>query len=166
MGRHPTDYSKFRALVDARYKAVTLPADCKEILPLEINVATSVSWHLRWYLEFSDNKYIRVAERYEKFAQMIGLSRRVNVALHYGEIVNRAGDGLPGYLASDPVDIRIDDSCGAIHLHYLAQNPHHPNASVEGLDLDDMDMFTFVNGIFKHRLTKKPLDAIFRFKIR
>jgi len=166
MGRAPTDYSQFRAVVDAQYKALNLPPDCKEILPLEITVATSVSWHVRWYLEFNDNKYIRVAERYQKFAQLIGLSRRIYLALHYSEIVKRGDDGLPGYIASDPVDIRIDDSCGPIHLHYNAPNPHHPNDSVDGLDLDSMDMFTFVKGIFRHRSTKKPLDAIFKFKIR
>lgn len=166
MVRLPTEYSKFRGFVDAQYKTLVLPQDCKEILPLDIKVATSESWHLRWFLEFADNKYIRVAERYEKFAKMIGMCRRVYVAYHYGKIVNRDSNGLPGYLASDPVDIRIDDSCGPIHLHYNAQNPHHPKDAVVGLDLDDMDMFMFVNGIFKHRAKKKPLDAVFKFKIR
>ncbi len=166
MARRPTDYSTFRTFVDEQYQALTLPPDCKETLPLDIKVATSVSWHLRWFLEFTDNKYIRIAERYEKFAQMIGLSRRIYVARHYGQIVSRSDDGLPGYLPADPVDIRIDDTCGPIHLHYNAPNPHHPQASIEGLDLDDLDMFTFVNGIFKHRSTNKPLDRIFKFKIR
>jgi hypothetical protein len=166
MGRLPTDYSQFRAFVDAEYSALVLPSDCKEVVPLDIKVATSVSWHVSWVLEFTDDKYIRVAERYEKFAQMIGLCRRVYVAHHYGDIVKRTSDGSPAYLGSDPVDIRIDDSCSAIHLHYKSQNPHYPNSAVEGLDLDDMDMFTFVKGIFKHRSTKKSLDAIFKFKIR
>ncbi|MGH9740877.1 MAG: hypothetical protein ACRD51_00850 [Candidatus Acidiferrum sp.] len=165
MAQRPTDYAQFRAFVDPQYNALVLPADCKEILALDIKVATSVSWHLSWLLEFTDNKYIRVAERYEKFAKLIGVSRRIYVAYHYGEIVNRNMDGLPGYLSADPVDIRIDSSCSPIHLHYNAPNPHYPNDSVQGLDLDDMDMFTFVNGIFKHRSTKKPLDKIFKFKI-
>jgi hypothetical protein len=63
------------------------------------------------------------------------------------------------------VDIRIDDSCSPIHLHYNSQNPHHSNASVKGLDLDDMDMFPFVNGIFRLRSNKKPLNTIFGLKI-
>jgi hypothetical protein len=166
MGRSPTDYTTFRTFVDKEYGTLTLPSDCKEIHPLDITRPTLDSWHLRWYLEFANNKYIRVAERYEKFSKMIGVSRRVYVAYHYGEIVMRGSDNLPGYLPADPVDIRIDDSCGPIHLHYSAPNPHHSQVSVQGLDLDDMDMFTFVNNIFKHRLTKKPLDTIFKFKIR
>ena len=166
MVRLPTEYPKFRDFVDAQYKALVLPDDCKETLPLDIKVATMESWHLRWFLEFTDNKYIRVAERYEKFAKMLGTCRRVYVAYHYGDIVNRDSDGLPGYLGSDPVDIRIDDSCGPIHLHYKAQNPHYPKEKVEGLQLDDMDMFQFVNGIFKHRSTKKAFDALFKFKMR
>jgi hypothetical protein len=107
-----------------------------------------------------------VAERYEKFSKMIGLSRRVYVAYHYGEIITRGPDSLPGYLAADPVDIRIDDSCSPIHLHYNSPTPHHSNESVENLDLDDLDMFTFVNGIFKHRIKKKPLHVVFGFRIR
>lgn len=168
MARRPTDYVAFRTFVDKEYGVLnqSLPPDCKESHPLDIIRPTADAWHLRWYLEFSDNKYIRVAERYEKFSKMIGLSRRVYVAYHYGEIVTRGPDGLPGYLAADPVDIRIDDSCGPIHLHYNSPNPHHSNESVENLDLDDMDMFTFVNGIFKHRAKKKPLHTIFGFRIR
>jgi hypothetical protein len=167
MARRPTDYTAFRAFVDKEYGelAKSLPPDCVESHPLDIVRATPDSWHLRWYLEFSDNKYIRVAERYEKFSKMMGVSRRVNVAYHYGQIVNKGADGLPGYLGSDPVDIRIDDSCSPIHLHYNSQDPHHSNDSVKGLDLDDMDMFTFVNGIFKHRANKKPLHIVFGFKI-
>jgi hypothetical protein len=166
MGRRPTDYTTFRTFVDKQYSALTLPADCKETHPLDIIRTTMDSWHLRWYLEFVDNKYIRIAERYENFAKLVGASRRVYVAFHYGEIVNRGSDGLPGHKPANPVDIRIDDSCSPIHLHYKAPNPHHPNDSVEGIDLDDMDMFTFVDGIFKHRSKKKSLDAIFGFKIR
>lgn len=165
MVRRPTDYATFRAFVDEKYKALVFPSDCSETLPLDIKQATQVSWHLRWYLEFTDNKYIRVAERYEKWPNMLGLSKRINVAYHYGDIARRTSDGLPGHLGKDPVDIRIDDSCSPIHLHYNSQNPHHPDASVKGLDLEDLDMFTFVNGIFKHRAKKKPLHVVFGFKI-
>jgi|SRR5712664_19529 len=165
MARRPTDYAAFRAIVDQNYSALTLPSDCKESHPLDIVRVTPDSWHLRWYLEFSDNKYVRIAERYEKFSKMMSLSRRINVAYHYGEITRRGPDSLPGHLASDPVDMRIDDSCGAIHLHYNSQNPHHPNDAVKGLDLDDLDMFGFVNGIFKHRANQKPLHVVFGFKV-
>jgi hypothetical protein len=169
MARRPTDYATFRTLVDKEYAALNqaLPEGCVESLPLDITRSTQDSWHLRWYLEFSDdNKYIRVAERYEKFSRMISVSRRVYVAYHYGQIMTRGDDGLPGYLPADPVDIRIDDSCSPIHLHYNSPLPHHPNESIHGLDLDDLDMFSFVRGILKHRSGKKALDAIFKFKIR
>jgi len=166
MARRPISYTEFRAFVDQQYATLVRPPDCQEAHPLDVVRPTLDGWHLRWYFEFTDNKYIRVAERYEKFAKLTGVSRRVNVAYHYGDIVRRGDDGLPGHLPADPVVMRIDDSCSPIHLHFNAPNPHHPNESIKGLDLDDMDIFQFVNGIFKHRATKKGLDEIFKFKIR
>src|ERR1700730_3116480 len=112
MTRRPTDYVAFRTFVDKEYQLLkpSFPPDCMESHPLDIIQVTQNAWHLRWYLEFSDRKYVRVAERYEKFSKMIGTSRRIYVAYHYGDIVSRGPDGLPGYLPADPVDIRIDDS--------------------------------------------------------
>jgi len=161
-----TNYQEFRALVDKNYDALVKPTDCTESLPLTFTPMSPVAWHLRWYLEFTDGKYVRIAERYQNWPGLIGIAKRVNVAYHYGSVVRRSDDGLPGHLGSDQVDIRIDDSCAPIHLHFMAQNPHYANSSIEGLDLPDMDIFAFVNGIFKHRETKKSLDKIFKFKIR
>jgi hypothetical protein len=116
-------------------------------------------------MRFSDNKYIRIAERYEKWGGLVGLSRKNSYAYHYGDIVKSGDAGLPAYGPGDPVDIRIDNSCSPIHLHYLAPNPHYPNSAVRGLDLEDMDMFAFVKGIFRHRSSKKPINEIFKFQV-
>jgi hypothetical protein len=80
-------------------------------------------------------------------------------------MVNVTADGLMGYKSTDPVDIRIDNGCSATHLHYRSPNPHHPQSSVKGLVLDDLDMFTFVKGVFQHRKTQKPLDEVLGFRI-
>lgn len=96
---------------------------------------------------------------------MIETSRRIQFAHHYGPIVKLGIDGLPLHQSNDPVDIRIDNVSAPAHLHFGAPNPHHAQASVKGLILENMDMFTFVNGIVQHRTTTQPLDKVFKFTI-
>jgi hypothetical protein len=169
MAQRGTTYGDYRAYADSQYDALVIPPDCKETLKLTFTPVNDVAWSSRWYLEFTDGKYIRAAERFQRWPGLTGIAKRMTVGYHYGDIVRRnPDDNLPAYLSTgtDPVDIRIDNSCAAIHLHYQSQNPHIFESSVLGLDLESVDMFVFVKAIFKHRETKKPLDSIFKFKIR
>jgi hypothetical protein len=169
MAQLGTTYGKHRAYADSEYDALAIPSDCTETLKLIFTPVNDVAWSSRWYLEFTDGKYIRAVERFQRWPGLTGIAKRMTVAYHYGDIVRRnPDDNLPGYLSAgtDQVDIRIDNICMPIHLHYQSQNPHIPQSSVIGLDLESVDMFIFVKGIFKHRATKKLLESIFKFKIR
>ncbi len=169
MAQLGTTYEKYRAYADSEYDALAIPSNCTETLKLIFTPVNDVAWSSRWYLEFTDDKYIRAVERFQRWPGLTGIAKRMTVAYHYGDIVRRnPDDNLPGYLSAgtDQVDIRIDNSCAPIHLHYQSQNPHIPQSSVIGLDLESVDMFIFVKGILRHRETKKPLNSIFKFKIR
>ena len=87
------------------------------------------------------------------------------MAYHYGVISKVDANGIPQYIQTNPVDIRIDNSCQRVHLHFGTPDPHIFQENVEGLDLGKLDMFTFVRGIFKHRKTGMALDKVFGFKI-
>ena len=62
------------------------------------------------------------------------------------------------------MDFRIDNSALKIHLH-LGGPQHIYQANVEKLNLDSVDMFSFVRGIFKHRSTGKDFNKVFGFRI-
>lgn len=113
---------------------------------------------------FTDNKYIRV---WEDYCRVKGLqdSRRARLAYHYGPVPRVDPNGIPNYIPSDPVDIRIDNSCQKIHMHFGAPNPHIFQERIQKLDLEKTEIFTFVQGIFRHRSTGKTLDKTFGFKI-
>ncbi len=167
MAQRGTTYGKYRPYADSEYDSLVIPPDCTETLKLIFTPVNDEAWSSRWYLEFTDGKYIRAAERFQRWPGLTGIAKRMTVAYHYGDIVRRnPDDNLPAYLGADQVDIRIDNGCAPIHLHFQSQNPHIPQSSVVGLDLESVDMFIFVKGIFKQRETKKPLDSIFKFKIR
>jgi hypothetical protein len=167
MAQRGTNYAAYRAYADAEYDALVIPSDCTETLKLIFTPGSDVVWSSRWYLEFSDGKYVRAVERYQRWPGLTGIAKRMTIAYHYGDIVRRnPDDNLPAHLGSDPVDIRIDNSCAPIHLHFNSQDPHIPQSGVAGLDLESVDMFIFARGIFRHRQTKNPLDSVFKFKIR
>jgi hypothetical protein len=161
----PLDYSKFRAWADKNYDNLKIPEDCVQLRPLVITPVSPRVWSLEWWLQFGSDKYVRVAERYGRFPGLADLCRRDYFAYHYGQMVNVTDEGLAGFKSSDPVDIRIDNGCAPAHLHFGSPQPHHSQSAVKGLVLNELDMFTFVKGIFHHRKTQKPLDEVFGFRI-
>jgi hypothetical protein len=167
MAQRGTTYGQYRPYSDQQYDALVIPADCTETLKLIFTPVSDVVWSSRWYLEFKDGKYIRAVERFQRWPGLSGIAKRMTVAYHYGDIVRRnPEDNLPGYLGEDQVDIRIDNSCAPIHLHFGSQDPHIPQSDIDGLDLESVDMFIFVKNIFKHRASKQTLNSVFKFKIR
>jgi hypothetical protein len=167
MAQVGTTYGVYRPAADKQYDTIVIPANCTEPLKLTFTPASDVAWSSRWYLEFSDGKYIRAVERFQKWPGLDGIAKKMAFAYHYGDVTRRnPDDNLPDYLPDDQVDIRIDNSGLPTHLHFNKQNPHIPQSQVDGLDLESVDMFVFVKNIFKHRETKKALDSVFKFKIR
>lgn len=164
MRMQPTDHAKFTAWRDSGAQNFNLPDDWKE-LSCKTQPASIVVWQFQWYLSCGNDRYIKIWERYDRWPNLIGMSRRVSFVYHYGPIVGVGKDGLPTENPQNPVDIRIDNIGRPIHIHFGAPNPHHEQSVVKGLVLDEMDMFEFLNGIKRHRTTTKPLDKIFGFTI-
>lgn len=157
------DYLEFRRQFDAEHHTLVIPADCQEIAGPDFMIATQYSWHLKWYLKFADNKFVRIWEHHNKIAGLQD-ARRLKLAYHYGPIHGLDKDGIPLYGSEKPVDFRLDNSALKIHLH-LGGPEHIYQENVEKLDLTSLDMFTFVRGIFKHRSTGRDFDKVFGFKI-
>jgi hypothetical protein len=116
---------------------------------------------LTWELRFEDGKYIRAKEHYSKIRGR-SEARRLYFSFHYGP------DPAPAEpMASDPVDIRIDKQSGQPpHMHYNGPGDHIGQDRVSGLALEDVELFDFLKGIFKHRSTKHPIHEVFGFTIR
>ncbi len=160
------NYLDFRKWFDEKIEGVSIPADAKELLGPSFTVTGSQIWTLDWILEFGDGKYLRIREHYAKERGLIGMSRRESFAYHYGPISGKGPDGLPVRNSGDAVDIRIDNSQRPAHMHYGSPNPHHPQSSVNGLDMTALDLFTFMGAIFKHRETGKSIEKVLGFAIR
>lgn len=160
------DYLQFSREFEKFHAKLRLPQNCIEPAPPTTIPVGFYFWRFEWQLIFKDdNKYLRIWERYTKL-KGLDLSHRVSFAFHYGAVVEHDNDGLAVRDSQDPVDIRIDNINGPAHLHYQAPKPHIPQASVEGLNLEALDMFTFVKAIILHRKSGKPIDQILGFRIR
>ncbi len=109
-------------------------------------------------------KYLRI---WEWYVRRPGLqdSYRKRFAHHYGQITAQDSDGTPERKPTDPVDIRIDNKNDVPHMHYGAPQPHHQQANVQGLELQNITMFNFVNGVLRHRSTGRTIKKIFHFRI-
>lgn len=112
---------------------------------------------------FPDN-YIQIREFHQKVAKLQE-SQRVKFSYHYGPIVQLEKNGIPTWNPSDPVEIRIDNSDQPVHLHYRAQEPHYSQDKVRDLALSDLDMFTFVKAIFRHRKSGHPIHKTLHFRV-
>jgi len=159
------DYLSFRRRFDQSYGKLKLPLGCVEQKPPTASNKHLYSWTFDWVLVFTDdNKYLRVRESHEKVAGL-DLSRRMGFVFHYGPIVQRDTDGNIIRQSNDPVDIRIDNSRGHVHMHYQAPDPHYAQESIKGLTLESLDMLAFVRAVFQHRKSGKPISEILGFQI-
>jgi hypothetical protein len=159
------DYLQFKRRFDQSHVKLKLPPDCVEQTPPTASNVHLYSWMFDWVVVFnSDNKYLRVRESHDKVGGLAH-SRRLGFVFHYGPIVQRDVDGNIVWKSGDPLDIRIDTSGGAVHLHYQDPAPHHPQANVKGLSLNSIDVFKFVRAVLQHRRSGKPLNEILGFQI-
>jgi hypothetical protein len=158
------DYLEFKARFDQEYSKLKLPEDCTELLNSSVPTSSLV-WTFKWYLEFSDGSYIQIKEHYTKKARMIQHSHRAAFNYHYGPVVQRTADGLPEAASANPVHIRIDTSNSPAHMHLGSPNPHYEQARVENLDMQNLDMFTFIKAVLKHRRTGASFQETLNFRI-
>jgi hypothetical protein len=158
------DYLSCKKQFDAEHDSLALPHDCQEIYGPIISYSTLYSWDVEWYLKFSDDKFIRIKEHYRKIAGLQD-ARRQSFSYHYGPIAGLDSKGLPAWGSEKPVHIRIDNSNRPVHLH-LGTAEHILQGRIEKLDLNDLDMFDFVSGIFEHRSSGKAFEKVFGFRIR
>lgn len=160
------DYVQFRAWFDKQRSTVQLPDDCTEIQPPDVKLAGWLVWTFTWYLRFEADRYARLWERYDRWAGMVGESRKISFAYHYGPIMRIDAGGLPQHDSRDPVEVRIDNIGAPAHLHFGSPNPHHPQSAIEGLVLETLDMFTFLRAILRHRSSGCSLDKALGFRFR
>jgi hypothetical protein len=169
------DYVKFTGWFDSEKQTLDLSNDWQEFAPPGSINPSYLQWIFRWSFRLaSDNKYVRIWERYEKDPKMINTSHRHSFAYHYGPLVHFDAKGAPivdhlgtpKYDNADPVDIRIDTCRSALpHLHFGAQNPHYSQDQVRDFDMSKLDMFTFIRAIRDHRAKGVSIKRILGFKI-
>jgi hypothetical protein len=157
------DYLEYKGQFDAEHNALVIPGDCEQIAGPEFSIITSYSFDLKWYLKFGGNKFARIWEHHRKVAGLQD-ARRLTFAYHYGPIDGFDKDGLPAYGSKKPVDFRIDNIAKKVHLH-LGGPEHIYQENIAKLDLESVDMFSFVRGVFEHRETGKAFPKIFGFKV-
>jgi len=161
--------------VASKQSTLVLPVDCAVLVPDTCRPRTSVLWDFIWVFHFtSDNRYLRIWEYHDKVAGLIGESRRLQIVYHFGLLNKFDNAGKPEvdemgplYDSADPVDIRIDNSSPGRtpHLHFGGPNPHYQQRQVNGLDLNALDMFSFIAAIFKHREKAVPIEKVLKFRL-
>ena len=64
--------------------------------------------------------------------------------------------------------VRVLSLANPIHLHYMKPHPepHYEQGRVEGLQLDSVDAFQFVNGVFRSRTEKIEICEAMGFTLR
>lgn len=154
------DSLAYKRWFDGRRSSLRLPTDCSETEEPAFVFYTQYALELKWRLEFTSRHYIRV---WEQRGRIKGLdeSHRSRFAYHYGPVCH-AGDV---YMPDDPVVIRIDNCNSTVHLHYLEPQSHIAQADVRGLKLENVDPFSFIKAVFRHRKTGKPLNEVMGFRV-
>jgi hypothetical protein len=86
---------------------------------------------------------------------------------HYGPIVSQDVNGKIDRHHADAVLIRFDKKGGGPpHLHYRNPEPHYDQSRVQGLVLNDVDMFQFIHAALRVRLEKAEFHDVMGFTIR
>lgn len=145
-----SEYHDYKARFDANRALLDIPEDCTARIP-HYNATDLVdpkSWDFRWFLTFRDNNYICCRE------SLTGRPpRRHYFSFHYGPIARIDGGGNIVRDQNNPLMIRICKSRSGVHLHYRKPHPFpdYKQNQIDGLVLEDVDMFQFVRAIFHSR---------------
>ena len=166
-------YQDYKAAFDGKRAKLQTPADCVVQPPVfRPGPGSFVSprmWDFSWWLTFKDNYYIVC---HEIWSQRAGKEpNRDYFSFHYGPIVHVDANGKIDRDPSNALVLRIcksTKSCEPPHLHYKKPHPapHYEQNRVEGLVLEDVDMFRFVEAVFRARKEGIELDAAMGFRLR
>jgi hypothetical protein len=161
-----SEYQDYKARFDKNRAALQIPPDCTAHAPQysTFDPIAPTTWDLRWLLTFTDKHYIRCREFW---SCRTNPSLRHIFTFHYGPIVNQDATGKIDRHHTDPVLIRFDKKGGGPpHLHYRKPEPHYDQSRVQGLALDDVDMFQFVNAVFSVRAGKTDFHDVLGFTLK
>lgn len=161
-----SEYQDYKARFAENRAALQVPTDCTAHAPQfrATDPIAPPTWDLSWLLTFTDKHYIRCRELWMCKKPP---TRRHLFTFHYGPIVSVDRDGNVERHHADPVLIRFDKKAGELpHLHYRNPLPHYDQSRVEGLVLDDVDMFQFVNAVFCVRLGKTDFHDVMGFTLK
>lgn len=163
----PTDdYFAYKRWFEANHDALRLPADCVEPEPPTFTYSNQYTWGMEWHLVFRNPEtYVRIAEHFAKRSRL-SMSRRIHFAYHYGPIVKSDDHGIPVREPADPVFVRIDNVSRPAHLHREGHPTEHiAQANVEGVVLEDVDLFDFVRAALMHRQEGRPIERELGYRI-
>jgi len=165
-------YQDYKARFESNRTALVVPEDCKPGVPEYhpfLDLIDPHSWDFSWWLRFADKHYIVC---HEIWGYRSGRSPlRSYFSFHYGPIVRVDKNGNIERDPSNPLELRIcksNKSCEPSHLHYKKPHPapHYEQSRVDGLVLNEVDMFQFVKAVFRSRAEKIELDEAMGFTLR
>jgi hypothetical protein len=157
-------YDEYKARFYATVPLLHVPPDCKVGDPDFISSAPNV-WHFRWVLEFnSDLHYIFCREAWS--IRRGFPARRYMFSHHYGPGPTRSANGEIIFDHRNSVVLRCDKTNRSpAHIHFLSPDPHYEQALVQGLVIEDIDLFTFVSAVLQHRETGVAINQLLGFTV-
>jgi hypothetical protein len=161
------DYFTYRKWFDGQYNVLTFPNECSEPEGPTFAYSNQYTWSMEWFLTFNaaPESYVRVWEHFAKRSGL-SLSRCISFAYHFGPILRKDKKGIPERESSDPVFVRIDNHGGPAHLHPEGHPDRHVmQSAVDGLVLQDIDLFAFVKAVLRQRQTRRSIADELGYRI-
>ena len=124
------------------------------------------SWDFSWWLEFTDNHYI-VCHEIWSCRPGKGPVRHF-FSFDYGPIAGKDAKGNIDRSPRNPLVLRIcKNNREPAHLHFKHPHPHphYEQNRIQGLVLDNVDMFQFVKAV-RSRAEGIELDRAMGFALR
>ena len=161
-----SEYQTYKARFAESRAALQVPSDCTAHTPQfrAIDLIAPTTWDFQWLLTFTNRHYIRCREFWSCRKNP---PQRHIFTFHYGPIISEDANGNIDRHHNDPVLIRFDKKGGEPpHLHYRNPEPHYDQSRVEGLVLDDVDMFQFVDAVFRVRSGTTDFHDVMGFTLK
>jgi hypothetical protein len=158
-----SDYQDYKARFEESRALLKVPEDCTARIPRynAIDLVDPKSWDFCWFLVFGNNDYICCRESWAGRPP-----KRHYLSFHYGPIVRVDNGGNIERDQNNPLMIRICKSKDGIpHLHYRHPHPFpdYKQSQIDGLVLEDVDMFQFVQAVFRSRSNNEELHVTMGF---